>query len=67
MIDPAAPARSQVAAAHLVIKHGLSASEEDIESWLAELKGARQAVPAFRTGGSRTNPEIARERPKVAA
>ena len=67
MIDPAAPARSQQAAAHLVIKHGLNASEEDIENWLAELKRARQAVPVFRTGGSRTIPEIARERPKVAA
>jgi predicted DNA-binding transcriptional regulator AlpA len=67
MIDPAAPARSQVAAAHLVIKHGLNASEEDIENWLAELKGARQAAPVFGTGGSRTIPEIARERPRVTA
>ena len=58
------PTNKLVLAADLVLKHGIEASEEDIQRCLAELKRPRQ-VPAL-TGPGRTFEEIAWDR-KVAA
>jgi hypothetical protein len=67
MIAPGTPARTQVMAADLVLKHGIEASEEDIQRCLAELKRARQAGVPVLTGPRRTFDEIASDRRKVAA
>ena len=67
MIAPGTPARTQVGAADLVLKHGIEASEEDIQRCLAELKRARQPGVPVLAGDRRTFEQMASRRPKVAA
>jgi hypothetical protein len=64
MIAAGTPARAQVMAADLVLKHGIEASEEDIQKCLADLKRPRPVSAP--TGPGRTFEEMAWDR-KVAA
>jgi hypothetical protein len=67
LVDPGASAAAHVQAAGLILEHATMASEEDIETRMAGLKGDRQGAPAVLPGSKGgSSAGTARGRPRAA-